>query len=862
MPSSQLPSAETPVGSSDLDGGTVESSLRRRFVEAARRAAIIGVVNAASNEGDLARRFIDELCQVFNAELSCLLDGGDERRPARAISTVGLHKEPARELLERSECVSAIESDRALLLGGDEILGIGAQSAMLAPFRTEDGHSVVVVVARLHPSPFNETDRAMLEAVSVAAGQALERIWAYEARNRSAKQQAALLRAAKSMGSSLEFEDLMNTVAAEVFSALDSDTVACTLGDEARGYVVMGQHGLPNEFVGVKLPPGTGLGSRAVQTGRTLVTHRYQEEGLVPEGLEALKKITAAISVPLGWGDRTRGYISVGFHTQRRVTAGDVELLEGFAELAAMACANAERHAEVREAAEIDGLTGCLNRDGLQRHLLGLIADTEKAGTRLSLAILDLDGFKSVNDVFGHPTGDGVLKGVGAALRSSVRGGDVIARYGGDEFALILPDASEQQAAPVLDRMRAAISTLEVPGGRITACVGVAQRNEGETMQELIARADEALREAKGSVSPGSVHRASRRKSPLKASTVSGTSPHRRQRWRAVAGDIGLGVARETDSVVSAAVAVTELQDVLQLELCAVLQLVSSGRLEVIAEAGPTTLSAPIRDAEDGSIGRALREKRSVMADSSRDVAVPLIVGGRAWGAVSCVAGNRPLDDVDVELIAGVGEHLAAAIRTGDLYDQLTQSMIGTAEALAAALQAKDSYTADHARSIADLAVSVGRELNLSESAIEDLRYGGIFHDVGKIAIPDALINKPGPLTDEEFEVVKQHPAIGAEILAPVPFLYGVRTIVRHAHEHWDGEGYPEGLSGEQIPLGARIVLAVDAYHAMTSDRPYRQAMSHADACKELEDNAGTQFDPEVVQALLAVLSRERAADS
>jgi HD-GYP domain-containing protein (c-di-GMP phosphodiesterase class II) len=215
-----------------------------------------------------------------------------------------------------------------------------------------------------------------------------------------------------------------------------------------------------------------------------------------------------------------------------------------------------------------------------------------------------------------------------------------------------------------------------------------------------------------------------------------------------------------------------------------------------------------------------------------------------------------------MELIAGVGEHLSAAIRTGDLYDQLTQSMIGTAEALAAALEAKDSYTADHARSIADLAVGVGRELSLSESALEDLRYGGIFHDVGKIAIPDALINKPGPLTDEEFEVIKQHPAIGAEILAPVPFLYGVRTIVRHAHEHWDGQGYPEGLSGEQIPLGARIVLAVDAYHAMTSDRPYREAMSHPDACKELEDNAGTHFDPEVVEALVAVLSREQAADS
>jgi diguanylate cyclase (GGDEF)-like protein len=733
---------------------------------------------------------------------------------------------------------------------------------MLAPFRTEDGRNVLVGVGRMNELPFNESDRAMLEAVTVAAGQATERIWAYEARNRSAKEQAALLRAAKSMGSSLEFGEVLNTVAEEVARALDSDTVDCGLGDEVDGYVLMGLHGLPDDVMGFRQPPGSGLGGRAVREGRTVVTQRYVEDGYPPSETTAFNGTRSAVAVPLGWGDRIRGFITVGFGSPRRVASGDIELLEGFAELAGLACANAERHAEVRQAAEVDGLTGCINRDGMQRHLARLTREADRNSSSLSLAILDLDGFKSVNDVFGHPSGDAVLKSVGASLRSSVRGGDVVARYGGDEFALILPSASERQAAPVIDRVRASISSMEVPGGAITACVGVAERVQDESMSDLIARADDALRQAKGSLSPGSVRRASRAVSALKSSTVLGASPDRRQRWRAVAGDIGLGVARESDSGVSAAVAVTELQDVLQLELCSVFQLVSSGRLEVIAEAGPGAPSLPVRDADDGSIGRALREKRRVAGASSKEVAVPLVVGGRAWGAISCVAVKRPLDDVDVELIAGVGDHLSAAIRTGDLYEQLTESMIGTAEALAAALEAKDSYTADHARSIAELAVAVGRELDLSGSAIEDLRYGGIFHDVGKIAIPDAMINKPGPLTDEEFEVIKQHPAIGAEILAPVPFMYGVRTIVRHAHEHWDGSGYPEGLSGAQIPLGARIVLAVDAFHAMTSDRPYREAMSIEEAWRELEDNAGTQFDPEVVEALLVLLKRAHARDS
>jgi putative nucleotidyltransferase with HDIG domain len=349
----------------------------------------------------------------------------------------------------------------------------------------------------------------------------------------------------------------------------------------------------------------------------------------------------------------------------------------------------------------------------------------------------------------------------------------------------------------------------------------------------------------------------------------------RGHRWRAVAGDIGLAMAREMDSGTSAAVATAELRDVLDLDRASVLQLVPGGMLEVIAEAGPKAPSVQFREAEKGTVGKALREKRpilgrqgSIRRDSDRrspqhsaaEVAVPLIFGGKAWGAISCTAGDRPLDEVDAELVAAVAEHLSASIRTGDLYEQLTQSMIGTAEALAAAMAAKDSYTADHAKSIAKIAVAVARELSLPESAVEDVRYAGVFHDLGKIAMPDSLINKPGPLTPDEFEVIKEHPVIGSEILAPVPYLYGVRSIVRHAHEHWDGSGYPEGLRGGQIPLGARIILAVDAFHAMTSDRPYRRRLSRQDAYAELRRCAGIQFDPEVIEALMSVLMRQDAA--
>jgi putative nucleotidyltransferase with HDIG domain len=188
------------------------------------------------------------------------------------------------------------------------------------------------------------------------------------------------------------------------------------------------------------------------------------------------------------------------------------------------------------------------------------------------------------------------------------------------------------------------------------------------------------------------------------------------------------------------------------------------------------------------------------------------------------------------------------------LYERLESAYLGTAEALAAALEAKDSYTASHSRSIAEHAEAVGRLLGMDEAELGMLRYAAIFHDIGKLAIPEAILNKRGPLTEAERREIERHPEVGEQILEPVDFLAPARPFVRHGHERWDGRGYPDGLAGEQIPLGARVVFVCDAYHAMTSDRPYRGALSPEVARRELRRFAGTQFDPSVVDALLRVL--------
>src|SRR4051812_20866146 len=172
-------------------------------------------------------------------------------------------------------------------------------------------------------------------------------------------------------------------------------------------------------------------------------------------------------------------------------------------------------------------------------------------------------------------------------------------------------------------------------------------------------------------------------------------------------------------------------------------------------------------------------------------------------------------------------------------------------EALSTALLERDRYTGEHSECVVELARDVARAIGVSEIEVERIAAAALVHDVGKVAIPDRILHKPAPLDDDEWLLMRDHPVIGERILRTVPGMGAVARIVRHEHERFDGRGYPDGLAGEEIPIGSRVILACDAYHAMTSDRPYRRAMAHDDAVAELVRAARTQFDPRVVAALL-----------
>jgi diguanylate cyclase (GGDEF)-like protein len=233
----------------------------------------------------------------------------------------------------------------------------------------------------------------------------------------------------------------------------------------------------------------------------------------------------------------------------------------------------------------------------------------------------------------------------------------------------------------------------------------------------------------------------------------------------------------------------------------------------------------------------------------------PLRLDGDRLGCIVVRAGADAdgFDDRSMRLLAGVVHQVKLAVANASSFESLERTFLSTVEALANALEANDEYTSDHARWITDMALHVGRELGLDSRTLKGLELGALFHDIGKIGVPEAILSKPGPLSDEEWKVVRLHPELGARILAPIERLEQVCDIVRHCHEHWDGSGYPGGLAGEEIPLESRVILVCDAYHAMTTDRPYRKRLSVEEAARRLREGAGTQFDPRVVEVFLAL---------
>ena len=263
-----------------------------------------------------------------------------------------------------------------------------------------------------------------------------------------------------------------------------------------------------------------------------------------------------------------------------------------------------------------------------------------------------------------------------------------------------------------------------------------------------------------------------------------------------------------------------------------------------------------IRDVKAAGLNPANR----ILADfgPSSFIICPLIAKDQVIGVLAAdrKTGQKPLTSADTEFLSIFANNIATVFQRARLDEQLKKSYDDSVRALVQAIEEKDKYTRGHSERVAKIVVQVARELGVSEQEVEYLRFGSILHDVGKIGISESIVKSSAPLSDSERKIIQGHPIKGLEILEHIPFIKEHMYLIRNHHERWDGKGYPDGLRGEEIPLGAQIVAVADTFDAMRSSRPYRKGLPPKQAAREIKKGIGTQFSSNVVQAFLTVFDK------
>jgi putative nucleotidyltransferase with HDIG domain len=263
------------------------------------------------------------------------------------------------------------------------------------------------------------------------------------------------------------------------------------------------------------------------------------------------------------------------------------------------------------------------------------------------------------------------------------------------------------------------------------------------------------------------------------------------------------------------------------------------GRILVLADTGQGSWTQGIPEEETG---------RSFLL-------VPILARGKPVGLLDLAvsAGAGTFSQRDLSLLSILANQTGISLENARLYEAVRQDYVDLIQALAGAVDARDHYTREHSNRVSHYGVAIARQLKLDESFVETVQFGGLLHDIGKIGIPDLILNKPARLTNAEFEVMKGHCSLGAGLLRRVESLSHLVPLVLYHHERFDGQGYPEGLAGKKIPLGARILNVADSFETITSDRVYHQARSPREGLEEIRRCSGGQFDPEIVAAFEAV---------
>jgi diguanylate cyclase (GGDEF)-like protein len=625
---------------------------------------------------------------------------------------------------------------------------------------------------------FDEGHLELLRVLASEAGIAMENARLFEEERKKARHLLLLNNVSRHAITTLDPEELLGKMTAEMESALAYDHVGIALLDYAtKEVVVHAEGGRRQGAKGKRIPFDNGLLGHVARSGQMISVHDVASSGIQP----VLADSISAIGFPLIYADQLLGVLYVETSAAWDFTDDEITLLQTLTDQVSGALHNALTFQRAQEQAITDGLTGVKTHRFFMEALSAEWKRSTRAGRPFALVLMDLDRFKFVNDFYGHLEGDVVLQRVGQILEQSCRRSDVVARYGGDEFVVLMPETNVDQARQLGGKLRSGVASDPMLREKnISASFGIAAFPlHGSTPQELIQVADASMY-------------VSKHQGGNAVSTADHYDTDEARRWKKDVLEAYLGV-----------------------------------ELKRQFTTGPQAFEEILR---------------------------------RLQHFVQSLSGN---------MLAATdnGEEVGSA------QAPLTSAVIETLTQLSIAIDAKDPYTQGHSQKVSAYGVMLAQSVGLTPNEIEEIRLAGLLHDVGKVGIPEAILNKAGPLDTDEWEVMKTHAALGAQLLDPLGDLpstsgdaqtvAGVRKMagrlretVLHHHEFFDGSGYPAGLTGTEIPLGARIIGLVDSYDTITSDRMYKRGRSTREAMAELERCGAAQFDPDLVRTFLEVLRR------
>src|SRR5438876_9702225 len=741
-----------------LENYVVMHDAQRRTKEFELLTQIGQAISSRLDQDEILRALQKELGQIFDtSNFYIAFEDGDDIRfelevvdgqfqPKRSRkANNGLTEYVIRAgqpLLIRSDLEKARER-----LGATYIAGTPAKCFCAAPISF--GGKPAGVMAAMSTEREFVFEQRDLEVMQIAAGQvsvAVENARLFTEEQRRARQFAFLNSISKTAISSEDAEQMLAEIVGEIQKTFRFDHIGIGILDYVtKDIEIKAEAGATSQALGKRIPLGVGILGRVARTGESALVQTTQEgqlQGVLPDS-------RAVLCIPITYVDTLLGVLNVESQNEDAFTPQDVLIMSTLADLLATALHNAFVFQKLQQQSITDGLTGIKTRRFFWEALSSEWKRASRSGRPFSVVLMDLDKFKEVNDTLGHLEGDLVLARVGRLLEQKCRQSNVVARYGGDEFIILMPETGVEQAQILAERLRLWLATDPMLAEHhITGSFGVGSFPVHGLSAESIIRL----------------------------------------------ADAGMYISKKA----------------------------GGDRVSTSDDSAKDEAGAVHRQLVSGYIEGFLQRERT---------------------------GPEHLE----ELVGTLRKLVPGTI------EQEAPLLKDSIEALARACESREVNASGHGEAVAQYCEMIGRALRLSQAEIRELGFAGRVHDVGKMFVPERVLNKHNSLTEEEFALLKVHPRLGAEILATVPNGERMQKAIESHHECFDGSGYPAGLRGEEIPHWARIIAVADAYANLTTDRPLAPGKSSDQALVELEKYSGTKYDGMLVRILARELKAERS---